>query len=757
MNNLNKVVLTFTCFLILNQVQLSFSQDAVKYFEHNGDDKTGVSVQAIGTGEYLVTYTLPYLEISKITSGSRNFHILKIPGAGYIQKTGYPLLPVFQMFLDATGYQAADAVVVQMDTAFVQDVHVIPAQQAVLRNASLPIIFDQSHENQLFYSSGKNYPDRFYSIKGIKSIGNGKVLDLCINPVIYNPLNDRIIVVKKITLKVSLETEKTNKINSHAPIISGNIRNGFNNGFIRASSAKDTASVKPFNLLILTHDEFYDSIQPFVEWKKRKGYHVSVLKTSQIADNPSDSDIKKALQDSFDAGSLQYVLLVGDVDYIPAFKGVRNALNDHGYTTLQGTDYLPDIVLGRFSVNDSRECSIYVRKLLKYEKYPDTLSDPSWYSDATSAASSAHLDDWHGRDVVHFLKNHHFIQVDDFRASINRFKGINVLDALDSGRSWFFYIGHGTSTGFSIDGGFGLYEVDHLNNYGRIPAVVSVACATGDIDYPSDCLGERFMNISSNRGASVFLGATEDTYFFWSDTLGKYAMFSYISGETETFGDAMNYGKLKMYECFPQDTINSESEETMQHFIILGDPTIMPWTEKPKRLVVNYPKQLVPGTDSLVLTVLSGGLAVKNALVSLTDKNFTFAKSVFTDSNGYAKIQGDFPKTGKLYLVVSGRDLFPVIDSILVDTGSGFKEEANATVNIYPNPFNEWCIVDFGSPHHSFIKAELLTDEGEIIRSYEVHNQSVLLLDKKGLERGIYFLQIISNQKASVTRKIVIY
>ena len=743
----------FTLFLWMGVVTLIHGQAGIKtYFDQRLLSESGLHVQAISQSEFRLTFILPCLEISEQTFANSVYHRLGIPGAGYYTEVGMPSLPEFQGFLDAACFTDVKTEVVEMDTVSLPFIHVIPSQAAILRNKPIAALSDRLTINQLFYEGQESFPSGFFNLNGYKSIGSKRVLDLRINPVLFFPEGNRILVVRKITLNVKFQESSNNLKLKKSDIQT--VNDGFSQPFVFSFGKADTLQKKPFRLLVVTHDLFYDSIKPFIDWKKRKGNIVSVLKISQIGKNPSDSMIKKVLQDSFDAGRLQYVLLVGDNSFIPAFSGVRNALNDHGYTTLQDTDYLPDIVIGRFSVNSPAECGIYCRKLIRYEKYPDTITDYHWYQRATSAASNAHLDDWHGRDVVHFFKQNNFTEVDDLRASLNRFNGINILNALDSGRSWFFYIGHGTSAGLTVDGGFGNYEVQHLNNFRKLTAVVSVACANADFDNPGSCLGETFMNVSDSNGASVFLGATEDTYFFWSDTLGKYAMFSYIDGETETFGDAMNYGKLKMYQCFPQNNKNSESEETMQHFMILGDPTIMPWTRRPQGLVLNKPIKI--DSDSLLLSVTSAGKAVSNALIGLTNKDFTFSKAAYTNSDGQVLFSGGFPKSGTLIIVVSGRNMKPLIDSVKIDSGNSNNEISIYKVSIYPNPFNDFCRIKFANGH-PYEKAVVIGLDGRIERSYDVSNSSELRISREGLANGVYLLRISGRGKAVMNKKLVIF
>ena len=68
------------------------------------------------------------------------------------------------------------------------------------------------------------------------------------------------------------------------------------------------------------NDNFYDAIQPLVDWKRKTGFRVDVVRTSQLGASPTDSDVKAYVQQCYDTWSdpaLDYLLLVGDTDFTP--------------------------------------------------------------------------------------------------------------------------------------------------------------------------------------------------------------------------------------------------------------------------------------------------------------------------------------------------------------------------------------------------------------------------------------------------------
>jgi hypothetical protein len=68
--------------------------------------------------------------------------------------------------------------------------------------------------------------------------------------------------------------------------------------------------------LIITHDEFAQTINSLAEWKYMKGLQTRVVKLSEIAPSgsPTKEQIKQYISDAYDTWNPQpqYVLLVGE-------------------------------------------------------------------------------------------------------------------------------------------------------------------------------------------------------------------------------------------------------------------------------------------------------------------------------------------------------------------------------------------------------------------------------------------------------------
>ena len=163
---------------------------------------------------------------------------------------------------------------------------------------------------------------------------------------------------------------------------------------------------------------------PLSEWKRAKGHLAEVAKLSEIGS--SADDIQSYLQDVYDNWSPAptFILLVGDQDKLPChliespFFGTFPS--DLPYSCLDGGDYLPDVTLGRLSVETGAECTAVVNKILKYDREPDT---GSWYEDVLLAGyfqdngDNGIADRWFMETIIHikdFLESEHIMIIAKF-------------------------------------------------------------------------------------------------------------------------------------------------------------------------------------------------------------------------------------------------------------------------------------------------------------------------------------------------------
>ncbi len=700
-------VLIFYCGLCLSVAQTGYSLSVLK-----------------STRDELVVLYRANPEMIETKDGD---YPVKIPGSGTLAREGKPLLPAITFWLALPGKVTP---AVQFEPKAYQSVTGVE-----------PVTWEGApgRSNETTVSSGSpfsfdiTYPETQWKLKQPLSVLGSRAGAFTLFPVQTDPDNHgfRVLTEAIITIRYDRPLQ---------PTATPSLPRGF---FLNGSQFTPRRSSEPIpgpRMLVIAHDNFIPAIQPYVDWKNRQGIRTKLVATSEISPFPNAWQVYDYVRQAYlDTPSIDYLLLVGDFNWVPVFYGIGNSLNDHAYSVMDTLDYLPDITVGRFSVNTPEECRTYVDKVIAYERFPVLYSN-NWYKKAMVIASNDGLDNQHGQQMRQFFLDHGFQPVDDYREITGTNTLPNVIGSLEEGRSWVFYIGHGYSTGWSnVHPGYTTTSIDLTDNIPFIPAIISIACANADLDMVGgDCFAEKWLKAGPQKGAVSILAATENCAFYWTDTLGKHAVFAYFNGMARDFGQAMDYGKLAMYTAFPQPD-GGLTEETMQQFLILGDPTLQPFAQTPVLPGVNLPAQLAPGLQAVDVLVTVNQQAFPGALVCLYDSVLNVWASGYTDSAGIVPFSVNLPDTGWLHYTVTGPNLYPVEGVIRVGTPTGINPAPEQGIKLFPNPASGY--VKLQLPEQGLSEIMLFDPAGRLIKTF-FSEEPVMTIPLEGISPGLYRIRV---------------
>ena len=155
-------------------------------------------------------------------------------------------------------------------------------------------------------------------------------------------------------------------------------------------------------LVIVTDPDFRSAADDLKAWKRSKGIPTSVVQTDSIVSaGDSISVQREKIQDYLRKQyeecivRLSYVLLLGDAEHIPPWyttvavgeNGEVDAGTDWYYGLMNPSglfDILPDVAVGRISVDTLTEAQTVVNKTIKYEKTPP--ANLNFYEDISFAS-----------------------------------------------------------------------------------------------------------------------------------------------------------------------------------------------------------------------------------------------------------------------------------------------------------------------------------------------------------------------------------
>ncbi len=345
-----------------------------------------------------------------------NFQHLQIPNAGHMTEIGKPAVPVITRYFEIPHDVYVSINIIYENPYIVSDFFVIPAQEPPEDhpNATIhPFTIDWSTYNQSDF-----YPSNIATIKGENHheaimIRGIRILELSLYPIQFNPATRQLKVNSKIEVRLDYETpaqveEIDPRLESPAFeklyqsfILNYKYRPGFNDKYSHQSTS-NINNLNPFTLsngadyLIITHDNFFNEVQPLAEWKEKKGLLTKIVNTSDIkSSGPNADEISDYIKDAYNTWNPvpSYILLVGDSEFIPTHYKNPSESDSHGgfntatdlfYGTVDGTDYFPDIYVGRLSVDTANQATTIVDKILNYERTPP--ANPDFYNEAAACA-----------------------------------------------------------------------------------------------------------------------------------------------------------------------------------------------------------------------------------------------------------------------------------------------------------------------------------------------------------------------------------
>jgi hypothetical protein len=456
--------------------------------------------------------------------------------------------------------------------------------------------------------------------------------------------------------------------------------------FINYGMNRDALTIGEMgDILVVCTDRDETAIEPYIQWKREKGYQVS----KEVV--PAGTNVVSLVQDAYnDNNNLLYVQLVGDWADIKC-----NTLNgstppmDPQIGCVVGTDEVPDITVGRFSAESPAHVTTQVNKVITYEKTPQLGA--GWYAVATGIASNEGPGDdgeydYEHEDVIYYNKLDSatfdaFNDIYDPGASAS-----DVSTAVNNGTSVINYTGHGSPTSWGTTG-FNNSDVAGLSNGDMMPWIVSVACNNGDF-HTGTCFAEAWQR-KEGGGSVMFLGASISQPWnppmrgqdYFADILTggyDYAAYPGQNGITTTEGRT-TLGTIVFNGLVLMTTESGGGSDwqTAKTWNLFGDPSMQVRTDEPAELTLS--NSLIMTALPFETTISSGGNPVEGAMVTLSQDGNYFTG--VTDAAGNVSIANSL-MPGDALLVVTAFNTETIYEIITVIPADGpYVIYAGHTVN----------------------------------------------------------------------------
>ena len=614
-----------------------------------------LNVVSVSPRETIIEFRLGAITVDTAQSNSDDWISLAAEGMQLTSQSGWPELPQKSVWI--TAIPGSTVELLDSESSLFTWGTIRPAPEPLSRSGVDQLRRTPSPE---FYSQSQHFPDAPVVLSLQGNLRGAPVGLVTLVPVQFDPATNECTVYSQLRVRVS---HPRSALDDAGPR-SRSTQDLLARLNISQDDSSPIASIGSPRLIVVTEPQFLTALQPLIEWKTRSGLPVASVIYSDVASSaPQLRTYLSGLVDTAEVAP-DFLLIVGDADVVPAFFGVGGSLTDHPYSTLIGSDYLPDWSVGRLPCQTALECSDWVDRLLAYERDGVINAD----ANATVFSSDAALDPQHGIYVSNLLgaaglSTEHLQEPQSSTLPL-------LMNSLNSGREWIFYIGHGYPQAWSsVHPSFNNEHASELQ-ISSSSIVVAVACATSDFDFPGHSLAEHWLAQSFSSGLLAYFGATEPTAFFYSDTIGLGALRAVFAQDIAFLGMAADLGKLATAQAFPQQP-GGLTEETIQQFALLGDPSLRVFSSSPQSLSVNYPA-IVPLTAANVsVSVHRNGQPVSEATVCVSTLSGDVYFVTETSSAGDALIPLGLGEPAVLDVTVTARNAVPFLGTLQVVPPNG--------------------------------------------------------------------------------------
>lgn len=529
-----------------------------------------------------------------------------------ITQKGYPALPYFHKSIAIPNGKPLEEFGRLLETEIIDIVkdtifghNFLPSKGAISRNVN-PESIAFSFSN--VYYQNKLFPPKIVKTGKPYTIRDMRGIVIYIYPFQCNPIKEYIVITKSITLLIKKNNgvaSMNNKPSDFRKSLSFNklYKNHFLNSPLNQQREDPVADGD--KMIIISANRYINALEPLLFWKNRKGIKTKLYEYPSETGGEGCGKLKDFIREKYKIDNITYFLLVGDLDDIPSrfSKDLWNSQEgymDPDYVLLDGDDFYPDAFIGRLSVESVNEAETMVYKIIKYEKNPDTNGE--WYHKAIGIASEegSPLDyEWMNgfRDSLMGYTYTNIDQIYDPSA-----KASDVVKAINAGRSFVNYMGHGQVTAWGTSG-FSSSRISDLSNGSMLPFIISVACLNGKFD--ENCFAETWTRYEKG-GAIAFLGASFSQP--WTPPqYGVEEMISLICKEKyQSLGAVIFNSEMKMLDATSSSDTSDMNISSFLTWTLFGDPSLMYYTNTPVKLQAIHDSEIANGVQDITINIEDG-------------------------------------------------------------------------------------------------------------------------------------------------------
>lgn len=338
--------------------------------------RNGVELVRFDSDDLVIDFNLSDFNYSPLDGGML---LLTSPATNsYSHRAGAPQLPLWQQLVELP--DSVTSIVVEQAE---WQQHALPATGMMLAPAAPTRLKSMPPEavqpDITIYGNNAPYGLPLATLTPLGSMRGTRLGRLTISPFRYNAVEGTIECCHHCRISIRFghngatahAAAQSNPLLAGLPLLCAEAPRTGAKAYLNGMASADEAPV----LMVVMPQAYEEAMQPLLHWKRQEGYVVETY----LCDGQSREAIQEFLQQRYDAATVlhpapQALMLVGDIDHIPVWMGRHTVAGldfhrtDLYYAEYTG-DYLPDVLLGRLSVDDTAELRAVVAKTLAYERY----------------------------------------------------------------------------------------------------------------------------------------------------------------------------------------------------------------------------------------------------------------------------------------------------------------------------------------------------------------------------------------------------
>jgi len=665
-----------------------------------GNSAAGIKLLNQEQNELLIQVDIGAVDINEVATKEGLFIMMTVDGFTHSNKIGEPSLPMVSKILSVPFgceliTEVVESEIEEFSLAELKlNLPMMPVQPPLSKSTD-PEDVPFEYNRLIYQQSG------YYSlpVAQAKILGTMRSLHLgmiSISPFEYDPTTNNVRVYKHLVIRVSYlhpdwALSQDMRRLYHSPMFEPIYDKLINYESPEPIIQNDLVTY-PVKYLIIANRMFESQLQPFITWKKKKGFNVIVAYTDVIGS--SASAIKTYIQNQYNGSNPpsdpapSFVLLVGDTPQIPTWAGSAGShVTDLRYCEFTGDDF-PEIYYGRFSAQNTSQLQPQIDKTLEYEQY--TMPDPGYLAEVTLVSGvDGTYAITHGNGQINYGTNLYFNTAHGitdhtwlYPASDQSGASAAIIQTISDGVGFTNYTAHCGHTGWG-DPSFTVSDINTLTNAHKYLLGIGNCCLSNTFDESTPCFGEAWLQ-AANKGGVGYIGGSNNTWwnedYWWGvgagpvigagptyaqTGIGAYDGVFHDHGEAVSLHYVTNGAILLAGNIAVDEGNGSHVQYYWEIYHLMGDPSVMNYMGVPSVNTISHANNILMTSTSFTVNADPGsyvGISIDGVLHGAAYIGQTGTVNVPLTS---------FSQPGVADIIITAQNREPYVSTVQIISPSG--------------------------------------------------------------------------------------